>query len=64
MITLKMVARNFLPKCIAFYNQIPKDSLKVPNLNAMHLARNFLAAIFSVIVQCIIKKLGSLLTSN
>ena len=49
-ITLKMAARNFLPRCIAFYNRIPIDSLTIPNSNAMHLGKKFLAAIFSVIV--------------
>ena len=49
-ITLKMAAKNFLPRCIAFYNRIPIDSLAIPNSNAMHLGKKFLAAIFSVIV--------------
>ena len=34
----------------AFYNRIPIDSLKIPNLNAMHLGKQFLVAILSVIV--------------
>ena len=36
MIALEVVARNFLPRCIAFYNRIPIESLKIPNSNAMH----------------------------
>ena len=40
----------FLPRCFAFYNRIPIDSLTIPDSNAMHLGKMFLAAIFSVIV--------------
>ena len=49
-ITLKMAARNFLPKCILFFNRIPIESLRICNSNAMHLGKKFLAAIFSVTV--------------
>ena len=45
-----MAARNFLPRCTAFYNRIPIDSLTIPDSNTMHLGKKFLAAIFSVIV--------------
>ena len=49
-ITLKMAARSFLPRCIAFFNQIPIGSSKIRNSNAMRPGRKFLAAIFSLIV--------------
>ena len=45
-----MAVKEFLARCIAFYNRIPIDSLNIPNSKAMHLGKNFLAAIFSVIV--------------
>ena len=32
-ITLKMAAINFIPRSIAFYNRIHKDSLKIPDSN-------------------------------
>ena len=54
-ITLKMAARNFLPGCTAFCNRIPIDSLTIPDSNAMHLGKKFLAAIFSVI-NCLLRK--------
>ena len=34
-----MVARNCLPRCIAFYNRIPIESLTIPDLNAVHLGK-------------------------
>ena len=33
-----------------FFNQIPIELLKIYNLNAMHLSKKFLAAIFSTIL--------------
>ena len=45
-----MAARNFLPRCTAFFNRIPIQSLRIRNSNAMHLGKKFFAAIFSVIV--------------
>ena len=48
--TLKMATRNFLPRCIAFYDRIPIDSLKISTSNAMHLGKKFLGAIFGAIV--------------
>ena len=45
-----MADRNFLPRCTAFFNQIPIESLKICNSNAMHLGKKFLAAIFSAIL--------------
>ena len=51
-----MAARNFLPRCIAFYNRIPIDSLKIHHSNAMHLDKKFLAAIFSVIVYSLVEQ--------
>ena len=39
-----------LPRCTAFFNRIPTESLWIRNSNAMHLGKKFLAAIFSVIV--------------
>ena len=45
-----MAARNFLPRCTAFFNRIPVESLKICNSNAMHLGKKFLAAIFSAIL--------------
>ena len=48
-ITLKMAARNFLPRCTAFFNGVPIKSLKICNSNTMHLGENFLATILSVI---------------
>ena len=51
-ILLNMAARKFLPRCIAFYNRISIDSLKISNSSAMHLGNKFLAVIFSVIVYC------------
>ena len=49
-IALKMAARNFLPRCTAFYDRIPIKSLRIRNSNALHLGKKFLAAIFSAIV--------------
>ena len=39
----KMVAmaRNSLPRCIAFFNRIPFELLKIRNSNAMHLGDKF-----------------------
>ena len=45
-----MAVRNFLPRCLAFFNRIPTESLKICHLNAMHLGKKFLATIFSVIL--------------
>ena len=47
------MARNFLPRCTALFNRIPIESLRILNSNAMHLGKKFLAAIFSVIVYCL-----------
>ena len=45
-----MAARNFLPRCTAFFNRIPPiESSKIRNSNALHLGKKFLAAIFSLI---------------
>ena len=44
-----MAARNFLPRCTAFFNRIPMESLKICYSNAVHLGKKFLAAIFSAI---------------
>ena len=30
----------FLPKCTAFFNRIPLESLKICNSNAMHIGKN------------------------
>ena len=35
-----------------FFNRIPIGSLRIRDLNAMHLGKQFLAAIFSTIVYC------------
>ena len=40
MIALKMAARNFLPRCNAFFYRIPIESLKICNSNEMHLGKN------------------------
>ena len=40
----------FLPRCSAFFNQIPIESLKICNSNAVYLGKKFLAAIFSAIL--------------
>ena len=48
-----MAARNFLPRCTAFFNRIAIESLRIRNWNAMHLGKKFLATIFSVIFYCI-----------
>ena len=45
-----MAARNFLPRCNAFFNRIPIELLRILNSNAKHLGKKFLAAIFCVIV--------------
>ena len=45
-----MAARNFLPRCTAFFNPIPIESLKICDSNAMHLGKKLLAAIFSALV--------------
>ena len=45
----KMAVKKSLPRCIAFYDRIPIDSLTIPNSNAMHFGKKFLAAILSVI---------------
>ena len=39
-----------LPRCNAFFNRIPIESLKIRNSNTMHHGKKFLAVIFSVIV--------------
>ena len=46
----KTGGEEFLPRCIAFFNRIPKESLIIPNSHATHIGTTFLAAIFSVIV--------------
>ena len=38
-IALKMVARNFLPRCIAFFNRIPIETLKNRYSKAAHLGK-------------------------
>ena len=45
-VTPKMVARNVLTRCIAFYNLIPIYSLKIHNWNAMHRGKRFFAELF------------------
>ena len=50
MITLKMAARNFLPRCIVFKLRILNDCIEIRLKNAVHLGKKFLAAIFSVIL--------------
>ena len=47
-----MAARNFLPRCNAFFYRIPIESLKICDSNEMHLGTKFLAAIFSAILYC------------
>ena len=47
-----MAARNFLPRCTAFFNRILIESLKICYSNALHLGKKFLAAIFSAILYC------------
>ena len=37
-----MAARNFLPRCTAFFNRIPIELLKICRLSAMHLGKNSL----------------------
>ena len=49
-IMLKMAARNFLRRCTAFFNQIPIESLRIRSENAVHYDKDFLVAIFSIIV--------------
>ena len=49
-----MAARNFLPRCTAFFNRIPIESLRILNSNAMYLGKKFLAAIFRVIVHSLL----------
>ena len=52
-IARKMAARNFLPRCTACANRIPIESIRIRNLNALHLGKKYsllLAAIFSAIV--------------
>ena len=39
-----------LPKCIAFYNGIPMDSLMIHNSSAIHPGNKFLNTIFSAII--------------
>ena len=36
--------------CIASFNRIPIESLKIRTLSAMHISKKFLAAIFSAVV--------------
>ena len=35
-----MAERNFLPRCTAFFNRIPIESLMIRDSNAMHLGKN------------------------
>ena len=42
----------FLPRCIAFYNRIPIDSLTILLQTQFDLGNALLAAIFSAIVYC------------
>ena len=42
--------REFLTKCIVFFNQVPIELLKISNLNAVHLCKKFFATIFNVIL--------------
>ena len=51
-ITLKMAVRKFLPRCTAFESEIFNESIGIRLQNTMHLGKEFLAAIFSVIVYC------------
>ena len=39
-----------LPRCIAFFNRITIESLKIHRSNAVHLGKKFVAAIFSAII--------------
>ena len=50
-----MIALKFLPRCTAFFNQIPIESLKICNSNAIHLGKKFLTAIFSAIFYSVFK---------
>ena len=45
-----MAAKELLPRYIAFFNPIPIESLRIRTWNAMHLGKNFLEAIYRVIV--------------
>ena len=54
MIALKMAARNFLPRCIAFELQIFTDSIGIQLKSAVHLGKKVLAAIFSAILYWIL----------
>ena len=45
-----MAAKNVLPRCTAPFNRIPRESSRIRNLNAVHLGKKFLAAIFNIIV--------------
>ena len=58
-IALKMAAKNFLPRCIAFEVQIFDDSIGIQLKNALHLGKKFLTAIFSAILYCKISTLRS-----
>ena len=51
-----MVTGNFLPRCIAFELGIVYASIGIGTRlqNAIHLGKKFLAAIFSVIMHCIL----------
>ena len=55
-----------LPRCITFFNRIPTELLRIRNMNAMHLGKKFLAAIFSVIVysNSFLEQLKGLLTES
>ena len=47
--TLKMTARNFLPRYIAFSNREPIDSLTISNSSAIHLVKQFVDAISLIV---------------
>ena len=50
---LKDAVEEFLPRCIAFFNRMPIESLKIRSLSAVHLGKKFLAPIFIAIVYCV-----------
>ena len=48
------MARNILPRCTAFFNQIPIESLKIYNSSVMHLGQKVLDATPSLLQSSII----------
>ena len=58
---LKMVARNFLPRCIGLELRIFKYSIGIRLKNAMHLGKEFFAAIFSAVVYYDVVQTGEFL---